>query len=275
MKRNIRPRFTLFFYTQILCALQKEIEPLNWHLKIYRYNDRQAIEQACSDKNIAGILYMPYSSSTFEFNDEIQKQNPVLLDLMERFSGTRYVLPDNCKAGYEVGKYLYERGHRHLPFITAFPTEDFVQDSHFKVRFQGLSCYLVSVAAPPVETVHWNLFRENGTADVEALLNRLEENEAPSALIIAGQTMAAEIGAFAASHLKSKALKDRVSLITFSDAGADTSPDLSYAAPPEIMAKEAVALLRQGQNPLFRKESIRILVGMHIVERGSVRTLSV
>lgn len=262
-------------YTQILCTLQKEIEPLNWHLKIYRYNDKQAIAQACSDPNSAGILYMPYTSNTFELNEEIQRQNLVLLDIMERFSGSRYVLPDNYKAGYEVGKYLYERGHRKLVFITAFPTEDFVQDSHFKVRYQGLSCYLSSISAPPIETIHWNLFRENGTRDVENLLNRLGHANAPTALIIAGQAMAMEICSFAASRLKNRMLKEMVSLITFRDATADATPDLSYAAPPpDVMAKEAVALLRQGQDPQFRRESVRILVGMHIVERGSVHSLT-
>ena len=70
-------------------------------------------------------------------------------------------------------------------------------------------------------------------------------------------------------------LKEMVSLITFRDATADATPDLSYAAPPpDVMAKEAVALLRQGQDPQFRRESVRILVGMHIVERGSVHSLT-
>ena len=70
-------------------------------------------------------------------------------------------------------------------------------------------------------------------------------------------------------------LKEMVSLITFRDATADATPYLSYAAPPpDVMAKEAVALLRQGQDPQFRRESVRILVGMHIVERGSVHSLT-
>lgn len=265
-----------YLNTRVLCAIQSEIEPLNRQLKICRFSDKHAIEQACSAENTVGVIYMPDS---IKFPESIFKErgiNTVLFGVSEKDNDSNYILPDNYGAGYDVAKYLYERGHRKIAFITAFPTNQIFRDKHFKFRLNGASDFLSSVDAPPLETFFWDIRKEGGTDDVAALLKRLVHTEdKPTALIVAGQLMAVEISRFAESRLQLGNLLDHISIITFEDVWANEIPELTYASfSPELMAREAVHLLQQGLEPQFRKEKVRILIGMHILERGSVRTVA-
>lgn len=263
-----------YFHAQVLCSIQSEIEKLGWNLKIGRLNDSRAVASACSDENCMGVVYMMDSLNFPVSEFKRHGVREVLFGMAEKDCDSNYILPDNYSSGFEVAHYLYRRGHRRIAFVNSFPDKNVFLDKHFKFRLNGVIDFLKLHELEPDSILPWDIRRENGEAAVASLLDRLYSGaeDVPTALIVATQGMAVEICRYAETHGAGKRLLDRISIITFEDTASDAIPELTYASfPPALIAREAVAMLQRIAAPLYEHEHLKVLVGMHIIERGSVK----
>lgn len=261
------------FFVTLMEAIQKQADRLGYYVNIIHYDPGIALEEFMGNVNmeeIKGVLLL-----ATEMNGEdlpfYQKLGKPLVILDNWFSGKNLdcVLMDNMDGMVQAVKYACQKGHRKIGFVKSK-----TKLSNFVERFEGYKMGLrkTGITYQPKYVYETQCSSERACHDMLELLK--EEKEWPSLLIVSNDVMA--IGIMNAFRQAGYKVGKDISIIGF-----DNMPIDAYLEPPltsvniqnerigQIAVNRLVRMIEEKETDYF----VHNLVGVNLVERGSVRNL--
>ncbi len=255
------------FYPEVLSKFSKELGRRGYQvLFVNAENDQLSGDDVNQflEYNVEGVVVtdaLLTSSVANYFND-----NHIPIVLFNRYIEDplfRAVACDNVDGGYQVGKYLIEKGHQHFAFISGTHNTSTSLD-----REKGFRNALVENG--------YNLITDSGEYTYEeayqAALRLFNSKNPPDAIFCANDIMA--LGAIDAAKEIGVRIPEDVSIVGFDDIsmGAWSAYSLTtWKQPVDEMIKATIEILL---SDIKKSESESLSVNRsikgHLVERNSV-----
>lgn len=236
------------FYPEVLSKFSKELSKKGYHvLFVNAENEKLSSEEVNQflEYNVDGAIVtdasLPSSVASY------LKENQIPIVMFNRYNQDSLfhaVSCDNVDGGYQIGRYLIEKGHRKFAFISG--TEN---TSTSKDREKGFRNALVESG--------YNLITDDGDYTYEganaAALRLLGSNHPPDAIFCANDIMA--LGVIDAAKKLGVRIPEDVSIVGFDDISLAewTAYSLTtWKQPVNEMIEETINLLL---NDINQKES--------------------
>lgn len=257
------------YFSLLMDALAHFSEKSGYGLNVYISSDRHQIMNTIRGNLFDGVLLFDLVISDQDLEILNSEKMPVVfLDRKYTSEYATSVIFDSFQAGYDVGNYLLNLGHRKIAYIAGF---EGVYDS--EQRLAGLRKALAerSLAIPPSYLLQ-GLFEE--AAAYNAVLSfirsaRIQGTEIPTAFV-AGNDISA-IGAMKALKYEGYNVPEDVSVIGFDDIDIAEyfSPALTTIRNPiAAQARQSINLLLQlikGE----RNVAAKVLPGELIIRKSA------
>lgn len=189
----IVPRISMYFQSTVITAIQNTVHSLGYNLIVCQSNDSYAIEKElvntlCSSR-IEGVIVActMYTTDFSHFKIFTDNQIPIVFyDRVPRDFGAHIVHGDDFEGGYQVGKFLIERGCKDIAFINGVLSCNLYQD-----RLAGLKAALkeAKVTLKKSRTFSHELTPENAEKTLKKIFSK---KPYPDALFCANDTTAIE-----------------------------------------------------------------------------------
>jgi LacI family transcriptional regulator len=193
----------------------------------------------------------------------------VLLDSLFPYMPFNTVTMNNKQAGWLVGNYFLERGHRQIGLITSTPSFNNMVERQQGLE-EALSGYGCKLDPQDIFMVEPTI--DGSVADIKGILSR-RGTPLPTAFFATNDVMA--LGAYRAFHELGFKIPDDMSIIgmdNLSFSSAITPQLTTIDVPKREMGEQAVAhLIRMAEHK--NDIVVKTMVDVALVERGSVKTI--
>lgn len=189
----------------------------------------------------------------------------------EKFPGMPCITMDNVNGGYLATKYLLDKGHRKIGFITG-PDKYFTSEDRMLGAKKALNEFHVSVSDADVARADWTF--DSGYAAMQQLLNR-HESSWPTAVFAFNEEMAH--GAAKMITEKHLSIPEDISLIGFGGDSSVLKYDDTIAmvdGSMSMMARTASTILMNLINHHGMDHELVIHLPVKLKEYDSVRELN-
>jgi DNA-binding LacI/PurR family transcriptional regulator len=255
------------FYPEVLSKFSRELGRRGYHvLFVNAENDQLSGDEVNQflEYNVEGVVVTDalFTSSVANYF----KDNNIPIVLFNRYSQDplfNAVACDNVDGGYQIGKYLIEKGHHHFAYISGTQNTSTSHD-----REKGFRNALVENG--------FNLITDSGEYTYEeayqAALRLLNSKNPPDAIFCANDIMA--LGAIDAAKEIGVRIPEDASIVGFDDIsmGAWSAYSLTTWKQPVNEMIEATIDILLGDIKKSKSESLSVNKSIkgHLVERKSV-----
>lgn len=255
------------FYPEVLSKFSKELGRRGYHvLFVNAENEKLSGDEVNQflEYNVEGVVVTDalFTSSVANYF----KDNNIPIVLFNRYSKDplfHAVACDNVDGGYQIGKYLIEKGHHHFAFISGTYNTSTSHD-----REKGFRNALVESG--------YNLITDSGGYTYEeayqAALRLLNSKNPPDAIFCSNDIMA--LGAIDAAKEIGVRIPEDVSIVGFDDIrmAAWSAYSLTTWKQPVNEMIEATIEILLGDIEKSESESLSVNKSIkgHLVERNSV-----
>lgn len=257
------------FYSRVLEGIEGELVLNNYNLvlNLLPENAGNGIPKMIKERKIDGLIMI--GIMTDDFIQQIKNiEIPVIsVDPAYEHADLNKVTIDNERGAYVATKYLIDKGHKKIAFISGV-----LERSSFKYRFNGYAKAMKSFGLPIIKDYIKCSGVEKGYEQVSELL-KLKER--PTAIFSANDTNA--LYGYKAILDSGLNIPDDLSMVGFDDISM-----AKYASPPlttvrvykEEIGSVAVRKLLSfiDQKPDSR---VHVLVPTRFVERDSVKSINI
>lgn len=220
------------------------------------------------ENGVSGVIFVPTAApghQNMEIVNMFQRHNiPVVLaDRMIDGLDIDYVTTNNFEGGYEITKYLIQKGHKKIGIIvsTLFSTERLRLDGYKKaLEEQGIELnesIIIADDGPFIETRYYQFVKKMLKKDVTA--------------IFAGHDRIALL-VYAAARELGLQIPDDVSVVGYDDLQFTTISLTTMHQPIYEMGQESLKLIMDRING-ETENSKKIQLKSYLVERSSVKSL--
>lgn len=228
---------------------------------------RSALE-AMIDRRADGVIFASMAARQIDV-PTVPEDVPVVLLNVTSADKHASVLPAERQAGYEVARFVLERGHRRIGLIghSTWAIQDLRRSATIRHRFAGIDQAFAETGVDLViaaEQVKWE--PRYGYASMSKILS---DGLRVTAMICLNDNLA--FGAYQAMQERGVRIPADVSVISFDDdvLAEYLRPRLTTARIPyEDMGRRAMELILSGEPPTGEH-----LIGMPLQVRDSVRQL--
>ncbi|KKB44279.1 LacI family DNA-binding transcriptional regulator [Bacillus thermotolerans] len=263
----IVPRLDSYEASQILIGIENELRLLNSQMLVSHTN--QSIEReietlyTLAKQKVAGILLLA-SQITDAHVQAIQEIDVPVLLVGQEHEGIHSLVHSDEEAGYAMGKYIIEQGHRRLAFLG-------VTEANRAVGFKRKEGFKRAVREVSNCEVH---YFETGLTMHEAVEGALAvfDGYFPSALICATDEIA--IGAVKAAYKKGMHVPANISVTGFGDYDitammnpALTTVKLYFAEIGRTAAQHIIQLANKKDVPMLTHSSFEIVTRESVDKR--------
>ena len=262
------------FYSYIIAGAEREctrhdISLMYANIEVDEHNRALSLPAMLLDERVDGVIVVgAFLEETIAHISQRASQNVVLVDAYTS-NGNAFdsVLIDNMSGAMTAVNYLLERGHRNIGLIGSDPRSY----PSIVERRQG---YIATLAQHGLNTFIEDgaLLREDAYDAAQRLMTRAPEI---TAILACNDNVA--IGVMNALHDNGLTVPDDVSVVGFDDIdlAQEVTPALSTMHVDKVlMGSMAVRhLIDRRVQP--ERTPVKTLISTHLIERDSVRTITV
>ncbi len=216
-------------------------------------------------KQVDGIILISSGGDPDDLRPLIKNNMPVVIaDRNSQLDFADVVLIDNEKAGYNVGNYLAQLGHKEIGCITG--------PKHLSPNFERLVGFQQALMENKISLEQKNVIQGDFSikSGDESFQRLFSINPKLTAIFTFNDLMA--FGVMAAAKKKGLILPEDLSVVGFDDIELSSvvTPTLTTVSQPtKIIAETSVNLLIEKIEGERINESNRILLDAKLIERGS------
>jgi LacI family sucrose operon transcriptional repressor len=265
---TIVPRLDSYATSQTLIGIDEQLRELNYQMLIS--NTSQDLEREIENiytmarQKVAGIILLATQITDTHIEAFQTLQIPILL-VGQQHQEVYSVIHNDFEAGYDIGKYVMDKGHRKIAFLGVTENDIAVgvnRKEGFKKAIQeGGNC--------EVKYYETSFKMEEAIKKVPDII---DDEFNPSILVCATDNIA--LGAIKAAHLKGVRVPEDISITGFGgyDVTEIIHPSLTTV---QFFYKEAGQMAAQSMVKLVNNEELSplLLSKYKIIERESVDNL--
>ncbi len=261
-----RKKITEPYYSDLFYFLERECTNRGVQLIYCAVNEDSDIKELLSKHKFMAAVFVTRMPS--ELIDQAKSFHIPLLAVNDSHAGIPCIQHDYLRGAYEAMKYLWQRGHEKIGVITG-PMDFMANDEKLTGCYRAM--FKCGFIVPSDSFVEGNWTFEGGYSAMKKLLEKGDER--PTAVFAFNDIMA--IGAIRAIHDMNLSMPQDVSVIGF-----DNMEQLRFSEPDLTTVDGNTAYLAKiivdaaAKNAFSQyDQGVRIVVPVHLVERGTVRDL--
>lgn len=256
------------FHTVFIGGVEKELSKRGYFIMLRTVNEKEELNTLLKNWNLAGVIITGIFEDEFYQVLKTSEIPVILIDSYVNDDSFLKVGLEDFKGGYLATKYLIEKGHRDILFISPKIKPKGVLEE----RLRG---YKRALEEAGISFKEENIY-EHGTRIDECidLGRKISERKDITAIFITADIMAAGI----MSGLREKGIKipEDISIVGFDDLEISllTNPRLTTIH-QEVEKKGVIAaqmIVEQIEGHKINKREV--ILPVHIIERDSVRNLN-
>ena len=256
------------FYSEILSSIEYTARKNGYHIMISGTNADEKYLQLAQQRNLNGIIIIGmYNSDSYAGLEKIN----IPLVLVDSYVDNHHfhtIKINDRYGGYIATRYLIERGHRKIAFLSGALHESSVNMQRLEGYYDALREYDIPAEAKRILTGQINF--ESGMRLAEQLIDMPDV----SAVFCTADILA--IGVIKRLNSQERIVPERISVIGFDNLNIAhyCIPGLTTVGQDVYKKGEAAvnAVLNHKNHPENAKEEISLPVS--IIERESVRTVA-
>lgn len=264
---TIVPRLDSYAASHSLIGIDEQLKELNFQLLIS--NTNQQIEReietiySLASQKVAGIILLATQITQVHL-EAFEKVNIPILLVGQEHPDVHSLIHNDLEAGYAIGKYVLEKGHRKIAYL-GVTEKDVAVGVRRKKGFKRAIAEAEGCEVRYFET-GFNMFA------AQQRVTEMLEGFQPTCIVCATDNIA--LGALRAAQLKGLSIPKDVSITGFGgyDVTEIIHPGLTTV---KLFFKEAGKMAAQNIVKLVNEESVpkRTLSKYEIIERESVDTI--